>query len=71
MEWQQLIIEPGPPGPDVLETALFALGALIGLSGVLQEQASAVEQRYQTWFDMKPSVTMDNWVLLSGTRGTK
>jgi ribosomal protein L11 methyltransferase len=50
---------------------LAAPGALIGLSGVLQEQASAVEQRYQTWFDMKPSVTMHDWVLLSGTRGTK
>ncbi len=53
MEWQQLIIEPAPPGPDVVE------------------EASAVELRYQTWFDMNPSLTMDDWALLSVTRGTE
>jgi ribosomal protein L11 methyltransferase len=47
---------------------LAAPGALIGLSGVLKEQASAVERHYQTWFDMNRSVTMDDWALLSGTR---
>lgn len=48
-----------------------APGALIGLSGVLKEQSSAVEQRYQTWFDMDPAVLMDDWVLLCGTRRTE
>ncbi len=35
------------------------------------EEASAVEQRYQTWFDMNPSLTKDDRVLLSVTRGTE
>lgn len=47
---------------------LAARGALIALSGVLKEQASAVEQHYQTWFDMNPAAPMDDWVLLSGAR---
>lgn len=34
-------------------------------------EASAVELRYQTWFDMNPSLTMDDWALLSVTRGTE
>ena len=50
---------------------LAAPGSLIGLSGVLKDQASAVEQCYQKWFDMNPSVTMEDWVLLSGTRSTE
>lgn len=53
MESQQLIIEPGPPGPDVVE------------------EASAVELRYQKWFDTNPTLNMDDWVLLSVTRGTE
>ncbi|MCH8896479.1 MAG: hypothetical protein IH927_09500 [Proteobacteria bacterium] len=33
--------------------------------------ASAVEQRYQTWFDMNPSLTIVDRVLLSGAGGTE
>ena|GEM_PF-5675792 len=33
--------------------------------------ASAVEQRYQTWFDMNPSLTIVDRVLFSGTGGTE
>ncbi len=47
---------------------LAAPGAAIGLSGILREQATTVEQRYETWFDMGATAIMDNWVLLTGIR---
>ena len=40
----------------------------IVLSGVLTEQAPAVQNRYATWFAMDPITTHGDWARLSGTR---
>ena len=40
----------------------------IVLSGVLTEQAQAVQNRYATWFDMQPITTQGDWARLCGIR---
>lgn len=40
----------------------------IVLSGVLAQQASAVQNCYGAWFEMDPIVLQDDWARLSGTR---
>ena len=42
----------------------------IVLSGVLTEQAQAVQNRYATWFDMQPITTQGDWARLCGIRLT-
>jgi len=42
----------------------------IVLSGVLTEQAHAVQNRYATWFDMQPITTQGDWARLCGIRLT-
>ena len=43
-------------------------GADIVLSGILSEQADAVRLAYSEFFDMHTTQTLDEWVLLHGTR---
>lgn len=43
-------------------------GGHLVLSGVLTEQAPAVENIYCAWFDMDTTVFQDGWARLSGTR---
>jgi ribosomal protein L11 methyltransferase len=43
-------------------------GGYLVLSGVLAEQAAALSQRYETWFDMEPSIIRAEWARLVGTR---
>lgn len=40
----------------------------IVLSGVLTEQAAAVQNRYAAWFDMEPITLQGDWARLSGTK---
>ncbi len=40
----------------------------IVLSGVLTEQAAAVQNCYAVWFDMDPIATQDDWARLSGKK---
>lgn len=59
-------------GPLIELAPLFAelvrpSGAIV-LSGILNTQADAVLQRYQTWFDMAPATERDEWMRLSGVR---
>ncbi len=42
----------------------------IVLSGVLTEQAQAVQNRYATWFEMQPITTQGDWARLCGIRLT-
>ena len=42
----------------------------IALSGLLREQASAIAERYSTWFDMAPLVVKDGWARLTGVRSS-
>ncbi len=43
-------------------------GGMVVVSGILQEQADEVQQCYQQWFNMKPAVSKEGWVLLQGQR---
>jgi ribosomal protein L11 methyltransferase len=43
-------------------------GADIVLSGILSEQADAVRRAYSEFFDMHKTQTLEEWVLLHGTR---
>jgi ribosomal protein L11 methyltransferase len=43
-------------------------GGLIALSGILQEQASAVREAYAVYCDMDEPVTEGDWIRLSGKR---
>jgi ribosomal protein L11 methyltransferase len=40
------------------------------LSGILQEQAAALAQRYSAWFDMQAPTLREDWVRLVGVRRT-
>ncbi len=42
----------------------------IVISGVLTEQAQAVQNRYATWFEMQPITTQGDWARLCGIRLT-
>ncbi|HEB63533.1 MAG TPA: 50S ribosomal protein L11 methyltransferase [Gammaproteobacteria bacterium] len=44
------------------------IGGKIALSGILSEQAEAVTKAYSPWFDIKPAVQKEGWVLLFGDR---
>jgi ribosomal protein L11 methyltransferase len=44
------------------------LGGRIALSGILREQAENVSATYAAWFNMNAPITMENWVLLTGTK---
>ncbi len=48
--------------------ALVKPGGQIVLSGILIEQAEAVSERYQHWFEMAPMTTQEEWVRLDGIR---
>jgi ribosomal protein L11 methyltransferase len=43
-------------------------GGQIVLSGILEEQAEDVLQRYELWFTMSPAVISEGWVRLEGIR---
>lgn len=43
-------------------------GAVIGLSGILPEQAQALCERYSNAFEMDPPSELDGWILLTGRR---
>lgn len=43
-------------------------GGNIVLSGILAEQAEAVQHTYETWFDFQQKLQQDDWVLLNATR---
>lgn len=43
-------------------------GGWVVLSGILLEQAQAVMEKYQAWFNMEPIATREEWVRLSGRR---
>jgi len=47
---------------------LVAPNGYIVLSGLLEQQAAAMVQRYRPWFDMAPVVVKDGWARLSGVR---
>jgi len=49
-------------------TAFLAPQAKLALSGVLQEQAEALQQQYGQWCDMDPVAVQDEWVRLSGCK---
>ncbi len=44
------------------------IGGKIALSGILSEQADAVAKAYSPWFDIKPAIQKEGWVLLFGQR---
>lgn len=48
--------------------ALVKPGGQIVLSGILRDQAQAVSDRYQEWFEMAPMTTKEEWVRLDGIR---
>ncbi len=48
--------------------ALAAPGARLCLSGILEEQATAVAAAYRPWFAIGPPVLRDAWARLTGTR---
>jgi ribosomal protein L11 methylase PrmA len=43
-------------------------GGSIVLAGLLQSQAPPLADLYDTWFDMEPVATRDDWARLSGTK---
>jgi ribosomal protein L11 methyltransferase len=43
-------------------------GGRLLLAGILAEQATAVTQAYQPWFDIRPAGSREGWVALAGTR---
>lgn len=48
--------------------ALTRPGGDIALSGILNDQAEAILQRYREWFDMRLQDEHDGWVILTGKR---
>ena len=60
-------------GPDSGAASLVVQGKIIPggeivLSGILDSQAEELSRHYQTWFDMQPVATREEWVRLTGTR---
>lgn len=43
-------------------------GGSLVLSGILETQAHSLIEHYSHWFDMRPPVLKDEWVLLEGTK---
>lgn len=62
-----ILAEPLLNLAPVLAKQVRAEGKL-ALSGILTEQSHEVEQCYRQWFDMKPAIIKDGWVLLQGSR---
>ncbi len=50
--------------PVIME--FVAQGGQLALSGILEEQAQALQQLYGQWCKMNPIVIQDEWALLSG-----
>ncbi len=50
--------------PVIME--FVAQGGQLALSGILEEQAQALQQLYGQWCEMNPIVIQDEWALLSG-----
>jgi ribosomal protein L11 methyltransferase len=50
--------------------SLVTPGGYLVLSGILQEQAVALAQRYSAWFDMQAPTLREDWVRLVGVRRT-
>lgn len=48
--------------------SLVTPGGHLVLSGILQEQATALAQRYSAWFDMQTPSVREDWVRLVGVR---
>lgn len=48
--------------------ALVKVGGAIALSGILAEQAEAVQQAYQSRIAFQPVVQREDWVLLTGSK---
>jgi ribosomal protein L11 methyltransferase len=48
--------------------ALLKPGGQIVLSGILDEQAETVMQRYREWFDLQPPGRLEEWVRIDGVR---
>jgi ribosomal protein L11 methyltransferase len=47
-------------------SALVKPGGRILLSGILEEQAAAVSEAYQAYFNLNPPVIQEGWVRISG-----
>lgn len=43
-------------------------GSLIALSGIIDNQAKDVIDRYKEWFDLNPPVYKEEWILITGIR---
>jgi ribosomal protein L11 methyltransferase len=43
-------------------------GGKLVLSGILNDQTSALMEKYGAWFNMEPATTREEWVRLSGQR---
>ncbi len=52
--------------PVIIE--FVAQGGQLALSGILAEQASALQNIYSQWCEMNPIIIQDEWALLSGTK---
>ena len=48
--------------------ASIAPGGRLALSGILTNQADAVQAAYEAWIDFDPPRSSDDWVLLTGTK---
>ena len=48
--------------------AVFWGVAVIGLSGLLLEQADVVREAYAPWFELDPTVGREDWAFISGRR---
>ena len=52
--------------PVIIE--FVAQGGQLALSGILAEQAPALQKIYSQWCEMNPIIIQDEWALLSGTK---
>lgn len=44
------------------------VGGRIVLSGILAEQIDEMSELYSQWFDLVPTITLDGWACISGTK---
>ena len=49
-------------------SALVKPGGKILLSGILQQQANAIQSAYQPYFDLDPVCAKEDWIRVTGTR---
>lgn len=52
---------------DLLASLVIENGDIV-LSGILEEQANLIEERYSEWFDLNPPTAEDGWVRIDGKR---